>query len=75
MKNGRIARVLLFLTPLLAFADHDRVDDCRHHFRDSDCVVHMAEHWGAFETITFFAITAVGLWLMIRLQAVRTNKP
>jgi hypothetical protein len=76
MKNERIGTVLfslaLFLTPLLAFAESHRVRDCDH--PRHDCVVPMAEHWGTFETITFFSITLVALWLLTRFRLAGVSK-
>ena len=77
MNNRQLARHLfllaLFLTPLLAFADHDQ-NDCRHYWKDSDCVVQMDQHGGVFETVTFFAITLGSFLLLTRRRAVGMNK-
>jgi hypothetical protein len=64
---------LLLLTPYLALGAHVDKDFCADHPRLRSCVVSVPEHWGAYESIAFFALTLVAFWVVVRLKILRTS--
>lgn len=64
------------LTPLFVFGDPncDNPAVLAHNKHcDPTPVVAMPEHWGAVETIGYFAVLFVGFWMMRRLGWLRRN--